>query len=101
MEADSAIVLRELRVDGPASENNLLMQIQADLLQNRVARPRVTETEALGAAGLAALAVGLWEGGPEVEKRWELDREFVPQLPGRRPAGVGHGPGSRAGERRA
>jgi glycerol kinase len=81
MEADSAIVLKELRVDGPASQNNLLMQIQADLLQNRVSRPKVAETKALGAAGLAALAVGFWENPREVEQRWELDRRFDPQLP--------------------
>lgn len=81
MEADSAIVLKELRVDGPAARNNLLMQAQADLLQNSVSRPKNVETKALGAAGLAALAVGFWENGEEVEQRWELDREFSPELP--------------------
>ena len=81
MEADSAIVLKELRVDGSAAQNNLLMQIQADLLQNRVARPRLSETAALGAAGLAGLAVGFWKDREEVERCWELDREFEPELP--------------------
>jgi glycerol kinase len=80
MEADSAIVLKELRVDGPGSRNNLLMQIQADLLQNRVARPKVAETKALGAAGLAALAVDFWEGGQEIGSRWEVDRKFEPRV---------------------
>jgi glycerol kinase len=79
MEADSAIVLRELRVDGPGSQNNLLMQIQADYLQSRVCRPTSRESKALGAAALAALAVGFWENGEEVEKRWELERQFDPQ----------------------
>lgn len=78
MEADSAIVLKELRVDGPAAQNNLLMQIQSDFLQNRVARPKAMETKAMGAAGLAALAVGFWEG--EKEERWDLDRAFLPSL---------------------
>lgn len=90
MEADSAIVLKELRVDGPASQNNLLMQIQADLLQNHVSRPRVTETKALGAAGLAALAVGFWENPAEVEQRWELDRRFDPHLSPKAAANARH-----------
>ena len=80
MEADSAIVLKELRVDGPAAKNNLLLQIQCDLLQHRVSRPQTTETKALGAARLAALAVGFWEGGEEMGKSWNLDRAFDPEL---------------------
>lgn len=80
MEADSAFVLNELRVDGPVSQNDLLMQIQADYLQNSVVRPKASETKALGAAALAAFAVGFWERGQEVSKGWEVDRKFVPQL---------------------
>jgi glycerol kinase len=79
MEADAGRKLDELRVDGGASANNLLMQFQADLLGAPVARPRVTETTALGAANLAGLAAGLWPEPAALAKRWQLDRVFTPQ----------------------
>ncbi len=66
MEADSGIKLKELRVDGGACANNLLMQFQADLLGVPVVRPKVTETTALGAAYLAGLAVGFWKDQAEI-----------------------------------
>lgn len=81
MEADSGIPLSELRVDGGASANNLLMQIQADLLQGPVARPVTTETTALGAAFLAGLAAGFWESQQELAGHWQLDRSFTPTAP--------------------
>jgi len=79
MKEDSGIALDELRVDGGASANNLLMQIQADILGVRVVRPKVVETTALGAAYLAGLATGFWKNRAEVQKAWEKDREFEPQ----------------------
>jgi len=79
MQRDSNIQLRELRVDGGACRNDLLMQFQADLLQVPVLRPRVTETTALGAAYLAGLAVGYWKNQSELAAHWTLDRRFAPQ----------------------
>jgi len=81
MVGDAGIQLTELRVDGGASRNNLLMQMQADLLGVPVVRPRVTETTALGAAYLAGLATGIWSGGAEIEAQWQADRRFEPRLP--------------------
>ena len=81
MERDSAVPLRELRVDGGASRNNLLMQFQADLLQVPVARPKIVETTALGAAGLAGLAIGFWESREEIASHWMIDRCFEPSRP--------------------
>ncbi len=81
MELDSGIELKELRVDGGACSNDLLMQFQADLLQVPVVRPKVTETTALGAAYLAGLAVGFWKDREEITKQWAVDREFDPQRP--------------------
>jgi glycerol kinase len=78
MQADSGIPVPELRVDGGASANNLLMQFQADLLQVPVVRPKVVETTALGAACLAGLAVGFWKDRAEVGKAWQPDRTFEP-----------------------
>jgi len=78
MKEDSAIPLRELRVDGGASANNLLMQFQADLLQVPVVRPKVTETTALGAASLAGLAVGFWKDRTELGQTWQPERVFEP-----------------------
>ena len=78
METDAKIRLKELRVDGGACANNLLMQFQADLLGVPVVRPRVSETTALGAAYLAGLAVGFWKDIPEISKQWQTDRRFVP-----------------------
>jgi glycerol kinase len=78
MQADSGIALLELRVDGGATANNLLMQMQADLLGVPVIRPVVTETTALGAAYLAGLAVGVWQSGAELAAQWAVDRRFEP-----------------------
>jgi len=77
--------LRELRVDGGAARNNLLMQMQADLLGVPVVRPQCTETTALGAAFLAGLAVGFWKDPGEIDALWSIDRRFEPQwTPNRR-----------------
>jgi glycerol kinase len=78
MSADSGIALKELRVDGGASRNDLLMQMQADFLGVPVVRPRVTETTALGAAYLAGLASGFWSGANELAAQWVMDRRFEP-----------------------
>jgi glycerol kinase len=80
MIADSGIVLAELRVDGGAARNDLLMQLQADLLGVPVVRPVVTETTALGAAYLAGIGVGLWAGQEEVAAQWRLERRFEPGI---------------------
>ncbi|WP_420223916.1 glycerol kinase GlpK [Pigmentiphaga litoralis] len=80
MQKDSGIDLQELRVDGGASHNNLLMQFQADLLGVDVVRPRVTETTALGAAYLAGLAVGFWSSKEEVQANWRAERRFKPAM---------------------
>jgi len=88
MEADSGIRLTELRVDGGASVNNLLMQFQADLLGVPVVRPAVTETTALGAAYLAGLAVGLWKGEDEIAALWKEERTFEPRMDRERAAGL-------------
>lgn len=81
MQHDSGIPLSELRVDGGACANNLLMQIQADFLGHPVTRPTTTETTALGAAFLAGLAVGFWKSREEIAAQWTLDRRFEPTLP--------------------
>ncbi len=78
MALDSGVALKQLRVDGGASNNNLLMQFQADLLQKEVIRPQTTETTALGAAYLAGLAVGFWKDLDEIKKQWYIDKKFVP-----------------------
>ena len=80
MQADSGISLSELRVDGGASANNMLMQLQADLLGVRVVRPKNAESTALGAAYLAGLGVGYWENREALAKQWETDRVFEPLL---------------------
>jgi glycerol kinase len=80
MERDSGIELRQLRVDGGAARNDLLMQIQADILGRPVVRPLVTETTALGAAYLAGLATGLWDGPEAVAAAWRADRTFEPAM---------------------
>lgn len=81
MRKDAGIDLKELKVDGGASRNNLLMQFQSDLLGVDVIRPRVTETTALGAAYLAGIAVGFWSGLEEERKQWQTDRVFTPKAP--------------------
>jgi glycerol kinase len=80
MEGDAKIRLKELRVDGGACANNLLMQFQADLLNVPVVRPKVSETTALGAAYLAGLAVGYWKNQSEIASQWQTDRRFVPAM---------------------
>jgi len=82
MQKDSGIEIKELRVDGGAAANNLLLQFQADLLRVPVIRPKVTETTALGAAYLAGLATGYWKSTEEVRANWEIDRTFEPSLAG-------------------
>ena len=81
MEKDARLKLTELRVDGGATANNLLMQIQADLLGVPVVRPKVLETTALGAAYLAGLAVGFWQDAGDIARNWQVDRIFEPTLP--------------------
>ena len=80
MEADSGIAIKELRVDGGATANNLLMQFQADILNTKVVRPKVTETTALGAAYLAGLAVGFWKSIDEIQGQWQVDIAFEPVM---------------------
>ncbi|WP_225721851.1 glycerol kinase GlpK [Candidatus Vallotiella sp. (ex Adelges kitamiensis)] len=80
MEADAGQLITELRVDGGAVKNNLLMQFQADLLGVDVVRPCISETTALGAAYLAGLATGYWDSINEVHDQWRLDRRFTPVL---------------------
>lgn len=78
MEKDAGVPLGELKVDGGASLNNLLMQFQSDILGTKVVRPVVTETTAMGAAYLAGLAVGFWESIDEAKKQWQSERVFSP-----------------------
>jgi len=78
MAKDSGIDVNEIRVDGGAAVNNLLMQIQSDILRKTVVRPKITETTALGAAYLAGLAVGFWKDIEELKNHWEADRRFTP-----------------------
>ena len=85
MEADSGSTIQELRVDGGATINNMLMQIQADLLRAKVVRPEITETTAMGAAYLAGLAVGFWKTIDEIQQQWKVNRRFEPN-PGYDPA---------------
>jgi glycerol kinase len=80
MESDAGMPLRELRVDGGAARNNLLMQIQADLLGVTVARPSNPETTVLGAIYLAGLAVGYWPDQAAIAKHWKADRQFTPAI---------------------
>ena len=80
MQKDAAIMLSELRVDGGAAANDLLMQFQADVLGVPVVRPKVLETTALGAAYLAGLAVGYWSSDEEISINWRVDRRFEPQM---------------------
>jgi glycerol kinase len=84
MEADAGIAIRELRVDGGATVNNVLMQFQADVLQVDVVRPKVYETTALGAAYLAGLATGYWQNLEEIQRQWQVDARFSPAMAGDR-----------------
>jgi glycerol kinase len=78
MEADSGQSIKELRVDGGATANNLLMQCQADILGTKVIRPKVTEVTAIGAAYLAGLAVGFWSSMDDIKDQWQMERSFEP-----------------------
>ena len=80
MESECSLTLPDLRVDGGAVANDLLMQIQADILGREVVRPAITETTALGAAYLAGLAVGFWKGQDELASNWRVDRRFEPRM---------------------
>ena len=78
MESDSGIEIKELRVDGGATQNNLLLQLQADILKASVVRPEVSEVTAIGAAYLAGLAVGFWNNVDEIQTQWQVNRRFEP-----------------------
>jgi glycerol kinase len=80
MQSESRLSLTTLKVDGGAAANAMLLQFQADLLHVTVRRPVVAETTALGAAYLAGLAVGYWQGLDDVSHNWALDREFSPAM---------------------
>ncbi len=80
MEADAGIPIAELRVDGGATHNNMLMQFQSDILDTKVVRPTMVETTALGAAYLAGLAVGFWKDVDELSTKWQVDKIFTPNI---------------------
>ena len=80
MESDRGDELIDLKVDGGASANDLLMQIQADLLDRRIVRPRIVETTALGAAFLAGLGSGFWKDTDEIAGTWKMDQQFLPEI---------------------
>jgi len=80
MEADAGIPIAELRVDGGATNNNLLMQFQSTILATKVIRPTMIETTALGAAYLAGLAVGFWKDQAEIVSKWQIDKVFEPAM---------------------
>lgn len=80
MQRDSSLALAELRVDGGASRNDLLMQMQADLLGVPIVRPKITETTALGAAMLAGLATGFFASREQLQAQWREERRFLPRL---------------------
>lgn len=82
MEADSGMKMTALKVDGGASANDLLMEMQANIIQAPVHRPKCVETTAMGAAYLAGLAVGYWKSIEDIRHNWEIDRVFVPQIDG-------------------
>jgi glycerol kinase len=84
MQADAGTKLAELRVDGGAARNDLMMQFQSNLIGAPVVRPEITETTALGAAYMAGLAVGFWESGEEIASQWRTERRFEPQMPASR-----------------
>lgn len=80
MEADSKIKIKELRVDGGATANNLLMQSQSDILNIEIVKPETDETTALGAAYLAGLGIGFWKNIPEIQEKWKQNKSFKPTL---------------------
>lgn len=81
MEHDAGIKLAELKVDGGASRNNLMMQFQADILGTKVIRPKITETTAMGACYLAGLATGYWDSLDDIKRQWNADKVFEPLAP--------------------
>ena len=81
MEHDAGIKLAELKVDGGASRNKLMMQFQADILGTKVIRPKVTETTAMGACYLAGLATGYWDSLDDIKRQWNADKVFAPLAP--------------------
>ncbi|MBQ2566531.1 MAG: glycerol kinase GlpK [Bacteroidales bacterium] len=89
MEKDAGIRLSELKVDGGASRDNLLMQFQADMVGAKVVRPKVTETTAMGACYLAGLAVGYWDSLEDIRKQWKAERVFTPSGADMEPAKKG------------
>jgi glycerol kinase len=80
MERDAGFKIGELKVDGGASANDFLMQFQSDIVGSDVYRPRCIETTALGAAYLAGLAVGYWEGLDDIKNNWAVDKIFSPAM---------------------
>jgi glycerol kinase len=80
MEGDAGIPIAELRVDGGATHNNMLMQFQSDIVNTKVVRPTIVETTALGAAYLAGLAVGFWKDVEELRSKWQVDKTFTPNI---------------------
>ncbi len=80
MEGDAEMAIGELRVDGGAAKNDLMMQFQSDVLNTKVIRPTITETTALGAAYLAGLAVGFWESVDALQEQWQVEKEFSPDM---------------------
>ena len=88
MTADTGVPITEMRVDGGASANNLLMQFQTDIIGAPVIRPHVLETTALGAAYLAGLAVGYWPGREAVSAQWQAERTFYPEMAPKRAAAL-------------
>ncbi len=91
MEADSGIDARELRVDGGAAANDLLLQFQSDILDVPVIRPKTLETTALGAAYLAGLAVGYWDDPASIQEQWQIDKKFLPRMADDRVEELRHG----------
>jgi glycerol kinase len=102
MEADSGIAIAELRVDGGATVDDMLMQFQADILGVPLVRPKVWETTALGAAYLAGLATGFWQDTDELQTQWQRQRTFQPGMDKARVADLQRRPSSapRAGSKR-
>lgn len=80
MEADAGIGVKELRVDGGAAVNELLMEFQAGILDTDIIKPKITETTAMGAAFLAGLTVGYWESEADIQSMWEIDKKYQPQM---------------------
>jgi glycerol kinase len=100
MEADAGLQIGELRVDGGATANDLLMQFQADVLGVRVIRPAITEVTAIGAAYLAGLAVGYWQSVDELQQQWQVKQAKLRarRQPGHRPADPQLAPGRASGQ---